>query len=135
MPVRRKRAPTRETPATHFAAVCALAAELPGVEETTSYGTPALKVKGKLFARLREDGETLVLRTTPEDRDFLLQKWPKVFFLTDHYRDYPWILVRLTAIRRAHLAELLEDAWARVAPLRLRYRPGLPPKATRSSSS
>jgi hypothetical protein len=111
-------------PAAHFAVVCALAAVLPGVEEATSYGTPALKVKGKLFARLREDGETLVLRTTPEDRELLLQTWPRVFYLTDHYRDYPWVLVRLAKIRRAHLAEVLEDAWGRVAPLRLRKERG-----------
>jgi hypothetical protein len=100
--------------------VCALAAVLPGAEESTSYGTPALKVKGKLFARLQEDGETLVLRSTPEDRELLLRKWPTVFYLTDHYRDYSWVLVRLAKIRRAHLAEVLEDAWGRVAPLRLR---------------
>jgi hypothetical protein len=100
--------------------VCALAALLPGVEVATSYGTPALKVKGRLFARLREDCDTLVVRTTPEDRELLLQTWPKVFYLTDHYRDYPWVLVRLAKIRRAHLAEVLEDAWGRVAPLRFR---------------
>jgi hypothetical protein len=114
----------------HFARVCALAAALPGVEAATSYGTPALKVKGKLFARLREDGETLVLRTTPEDRELLLQTWPTVFFLTDHYRDYAWVLVRLSKIRRPHLAEVLEDAWGRVAPLRLRNERGARKKQT-----
>jgi len=114
------RVPRPAVPADHFGIVCALAAVLPGVEESTSYGTPALKVKGKLFARLREDGDTLVVRTTPEDRELLLHTWPHVFYLTDHYRDYPWVLVRLAKIRRAHLAELLEDAWGRVAPVRLR---------------
>jgi hypothetical protein len=120
MPPRQSRPPTHGSPSTYFATVRALAAALPGVEEGTSYGTPALKVKGKLFARLREDGETLVLRTTPEDRELLLEKWPRVFYLTDHYRDYPWVLVRLATIRSAHLGAVLEDAWGRVAPLRLR---------------
>lgn len=124
MPPRRNRAPTLEPPTGHFVLVCALAAALPGVETATSYGTPALKVKGKLFARLREDGETLVLRTTPEDRELLLQTCPAVFYLTDHYRDYPWVLVRLARIRRPHLAEVLEDAWGRVAPVRLRKERG-----------
>jgi hypothetical protein len=99
-----------------FDLVRSLARELPGAEESTSYGTPALKVKGRLFARLWEDGETLVLRTTPEDRAHLLATWPRQFFLTDHYRDHPWVLARLRVVPRARLAEVLRDAWRRVAP-------------------
>lgn len=114
------RARKSEMPAARFAAVCACVKRLPGAEVATSYGTPALKVKGKLFARLKEDGETLVLRTTWEDRELLLRTRPSVFFLTEHYRDYPWVLVRLAGIDRARLAEVLEDAWSRVAPARLR---------------
>jgi hypothetical protein len=92
---------------------------LPGTEEATSYGTAALKVRGKLFARLKEDGVTLVLRSSFEDRDFLLQAHPDVFSLTDHYRDYPYVLVRLSRVRRAQLRELLEIGWRAVAPKRL----------------
>ncbi len=44
---------------------------------------------------------------------------PETFFITDHYRDYAWVLVRLRTVRRAHLADLLEDAWRAVAPKRL----------------
>lgn len=103
-----------------FADVHALAAKLPGVELGTSYGTPALKVKGKLFARLHDDGETLVLRTTSINREYLLATWPKVFHLTDHYRDYPWVLVRLKMISKARLAEALSDAWELVATAKLK---------------
>jgi hypothetical protein len=92
---------------------------LPGVEESTSYGTPALKVKGKLLARLWEDGKTLVVRMDPVNRDLVIQSNPKLWYLTDHYRDYPWVLLRLTAVRRAQLADILEDAWRRTAPKRL----------------
>ena len=53
--------------------VCRIGREFDGVEESTSYGTPALKVRGKLLVRLREDGETLVLMTTFVDRDLLLR--------------------------------------------------------------
>jgi hypothetical protein len=56
-----------------WAAVCRIGREFPGVEESTSYGTAALKVRGKLLVRLREDGETLVLITTFVDRDFALK--------------------------------------------------------------
>ncbi|MDX2191833.1 MAG: MmcQ/YjbR family DNA-binding protein [Gemmatimonadales bacterium] len=107
---------------TTFADAVAIARDLPGAEEATSYGTPALKVRGKLFARLKEDGETLVLRTDALERAHLLRAEPTVFFLTDHYRDHPWVLVRLGAISRARLAALLDDAWWRAAPPALRAR-------------
>ncbi|MHB1311110.1 MAG: MmcQ/YjbR family DNA-binding protein [Gemmatimonadaceae bacterium] len=116
------RVSTGKVPAARFAVVRALAAALPGVEESTSYATPALKVKGKLMARMKEDGETLVLRTSMEDRDLLIQKWPEVFFLTAHYRDHPWVLVHLDRISKSHLTEVLEDAWGRVASPALRSR-------------
>lgn len=92
---------------------------LPGTEESTSYGTPALKVGGKGFTRLWEGGETMVLRTTFEDREYLLQLEPAAFYITDHYRDAPWILVRLGKVRRNQLRELLELAWRLVAPKRM----------------
>lgn len=89
---------------------------LPGIEEGTSYGTPALKVRGKLVARIREDAELLVLRSDFDSRDAMLRLQPRVFCITDHYRDYPAVLVRLSAVSEAQLGELLEDAWRGVAP-------------------
>ena len=88
---------------------------LPGVDEGTSYGTPALKVNKKLLARLWEDGETLVLLTTLADRERLLAAAPEALFLTDHYLKYPWILVRLPMVERGFLCELIEEAWRLVA--------------------
>lgn len=102
-----------------FDVVRDIAHALPGVEDSTSYGTPALKVRGKLFARLHQDGEAFVLRTDFLDRHILMQADPKVFFITDHYRDYPWVLVRFSAVRRMALPELLERAWRLVAPKKL----------------
>lgn len=99
-----------------FSAVRALARALPEAEEGTCFGTPALRVRGKLFARLKEDGETLVLRVDAADREALMRAAPDAFFITDHYRDYPWVLVRLAAVDRSRLGELLEDAWRRAAP-------------------
>ena len=99
-----------------YAEVCKLVLKLPEVEESTSYGTPALKVRGKLMARLKEDGETLVLKTILGDRERLLAVAPDVLYLTDHYVSYPWILVRLPRIDRAFLHELLEEAWRLTAP-------------------
>ena len=93
--------------------------DFPGIEESTSYGTPALKVRGALLARLWEDGETLVLKTTFVDRDLLMQGEPDVYFLTDHYRNYPYVLVRLPRITAAAIRDRLEEAWRRAAPKQL----------------
>jgi hypothetical protein len=100
--------------------VVALGLGLPGVEVSTSYGTPALKVAGKLMARLWEDGETLVLvRIGFDQREVLMEVEPEVFFLTDHYRDYPSVLARLPKAEPEALKGLVEQIWAELAPRRL----------------
>lgn len=93
-----------------------LAHEFPGMEDSTSYRTPSLKVKGKFLARLREDNETLAIRTTFLERDFLLSSDPGVYFITEHYRNYPAILIRLEKIKPDDLRDRLEFAWRHVAP-------------------
>jgi len=100
-----------------------VALTLPGVEDGTSYGTPALKVRGKLFFRLHQDRDFFVLRAGILDRHILIQARPEVFFITDHYRNYPWISVRLSAVPRSALPELLERAWRLVAPKTLLASP------------
>lgn len=87
-----------------------MALKLPNVEEGTSYGTPALKVKGKLFVRLREEGDAIVLRMPFDQRDGLIADDPGTYYITDHYREYPWVLVRLAAVRPEVLPELLQIA-------------------------
>lgn len=96
-----------------------LALALPGVEEGLSYGTPAFRVGKKLLARLHEDGETLVLKVDLLVRDSLLVADPDAFFITDHYQDYPYMLVRLATVRREPLRGLLDAAWRSLAPKRL----------------
>ena len=99
-----------------FVEVSAAAVKLPDVEISKSYGTPALKVHGKMLARLKEDGVTLVLRTDFVSRQILTQSDPDTFFFTDHYRDYPLVLVRLERLDASALPDLLERAWRQVAP-------------------
>ncbi len=111
---------TRGAKGVSFDDVSAVARKLlPGTVESTSYGTPALKVKNKLLARLKEDGETLVVRMDPVSRDLVLRADPTRWYLTDHYRDYPYVLLRLTEVRRDQLPQILEDAWRLAAPKRL----------------
>ena len=96
----------------------ALLLALPGVEEGTSYRTPAWRVRKKLLARIQEDGETLVLKVDPDARDALLAADPKIYFVTPHYDGYPMVLVRLPRIGEAALADLLEEAWRGLASAR-----------------
>jgi len=102
-----------------FDDVTKLALALPAVEVHPSYGSPAFKVKGALFARLREDGETLVLKVDRMSRDLMLSTQPDLFFLTDHYRDYPYILLRLSRATESALRDLLDDSWRLAAPKKL----------------
>ncbi|MEA2297720.1 MAG: hypothetical protein QOF77_656 [Solirubrobacteraceae bacterium] len=100
--------------------VVAMGIDLPGVEVATSYGTPALRVRGKGICRLRTDPEALVLRVRDlGEREALLQGQPDAFFSTPHYDGHPYVLVRLGAVDPAELAELIEDAWRLRAPKRL----------------
>ena len=86
------------------------------VEDGTSYGTPALKVRKKMLARLKEDGDSLVMPGVPGDeRDMLVESQPKVFYFTDHYRDYPMALIRLSKAKRGIVEPLLRRHWRALA--------------------
>jgi len=105
-------------PALAKALAAARYADLPAVEEGTWYRTPALKVGGKGFARVKDAG-TLVLMCALEEKELLLQAAPDIYFETDHYKGWPAVLVRLDRIGEAELALRLEHAWRRTAPRRL----------------
>jgi hypothetical protein len=107
---------TKKLSAVTWNTVRKLALALPGTEESTSYGTPAIKVKGKLFVRLREEQDVIVVRIEPSDRDMRIKTDSGAFFVTDHYVQFPYKLVRLSAVKPDDLAELLQDAWRLVAP-------------------
>jgi hypothetical protein len=95
-----------------------LAMRLPEVEEGTSYGTLAFRVKGKLLARLRDDDESLALRSDFDERAILIEADPDTYFITDHYLNHPMLLVHLSVIEAGELEALLEESWRRVAPKR-----------------
>ena len=102
-----------------FETACEIARSLPGAEETTSYGTPAFKVKGKLFARFHQDGESLVVSVDFDEREEMMDADPEKFYITDHYKNYPWILVRLSKVHPEQLRDLLLGSWRRAAPKQL----------------
>ncbi len=103
-----------------WADVVAVGRDLPETEEGTWFRTPCLRVRKKSFCRMKEDGETLVVRVVDlEDKDALLRSNPDVFFTTPHYDGYPYVLVRLAAVPVGQLRELVEDAWRLSAPKRV----------------
>ena len=88
----------------------------PEVEDGTSYGTPALKVRKKMLVRLKEDGDSLVMPGVPQDeREMLIESQPKIFYFTDHYRDYPMVLILLSKAKRSHVEALLRRHWRTLA--------------------
>jgi hypothetical protein len=98
-----------------FETVRKLGLQLPYVEEGTGYGKPALKVGGKMFACLPShksaEPDSLVVRTDFEQRAELLAGDPEVYYITDHYKDYPAVLVRMSRITPHMLRDLLGMAY------------------------
>jgi hypothetical protein len=90
---------------------------LPGVTEKLCYNTPAFYVNKKIFARLKEDCETLVIQT--HEREKWMNADPLTFFITDHYLNYDYMLVALKTVSPQDLTNLLITAWHNRAPAKL----------------
>ena len=93
--------------------------QLQDVEDGSMYGSPALKLRGRLIAcvavhKSAEPG-SLVVRTDFEERTALLNEAPETYYLTDHYVTHPVVLVRMSRIGRDQLRDLLASAWRFVA--------------------
>ena len=88
---------------------------LPGVAESTAYGSPALKVRGQLLACLpanrAAEPNSLVIRVDFDDRAELLAGDPDTYYLPDHYVGYTAVLVRLSCVNRDALRDLLGMAY------------------------
>jgi hypothetical protein len=97
-----------------FATVRTIGLALPGVVEGTCYGAPALKVGGHMFACMAShrsaEPQSLVVRLSFEQRDELIAADPQTYYLTQHYVDYPTVLVRLRHVHRDALRDLLATA-------------------------
>jgi hypothetical protein len=98
-----------------FDVVRELARTLPGIEESTGNGVPALKVRGKLMTcpAIHKSAEphSLVVKIGFDDRAELIAADPATYYVTDHYVKYPSILVRMSRIHRDALQSLLAMAW------------------------
>jgi hypothetical protein len=93
-----------------------LALSLPATTEKPSYGTPGFRVRDRLFARIREEGVLLLWRESEEEKEAMIEAEAEKFFTVPHYDGHPSILVRIDAVDREELAELLEESWRLRAP-------------------
>ena len=101
---------------------------LPGVEATATYaGSPMPKVDGMFLAGLAmhpsAEPDTLVVRAQLEDRERLVEDAPKIYYLTDYYRSYPLVLVRLSRVEPDALHDLLSVSWRMTTAKARRRRP------------
>jgi hypothetical protein len=102
---------------------------LPRVEESTSWGSPSLKVGGRMFACMAihssAEPRSLVVMDIAA-RDELIDADPATYYITPHYVNYPVVLVRLAKVHDDALRDLLQSAWrsamARAPRRRARYR-------------
>lgn len=98
-----------------FDTVRRLASTLAGVEESTAYGSPALKVRGKLLACIpthkSAEPDSLAVRIHFETRAELIASAPEIYYLKPHYENYPAVLVRLSQIQPGALKDLLGMSW------------------------
>ena len=98
-----------------FDTVREIGLSFPDVEDGTTYGSPALKVRGKMFACIAvhrsAEPDSLAIRIDFDQRDELMAADPKTYYLTDHYVDYPCVLVRLNRVHRDAMRDLLLMAW------------------------
>jgi hypothetical protein len=99
-----------------------MALALPGVMERTSYGRPSFYIGKRMLVCLGKQSDHVVAPMSFEERDLRLEGEPDVYFVTDHYRGWPCVLVRLATVREDALRALLERTWREIAPKRRNAR-------------
>jgi hypothetical protein len=103
-----------------YAAVETMVLGWPGVERSTSYGRPSLKVAGRFFTWVKEDGDSIVLGGIDfDERDMLMETQGDVFYITDHYRNSRYVLMRLSKADAPMVETYLRRRWFEIAPKKL----------------
>lgn len=92
---------------------------LPNIAEGRSYGMPSFLLQGRFFARFRDEDTVLVLQLASiTERDVLMDLDPRAFFFTEHYRNYPAVLIRLATVPPSHFGAVVREAWDQVSDVR-----------------
>ncbi len=97
-----------------------IALSFPGAAETTSYGRPSFHVGRKFFTWVREEEDLLVVGVgSIDERDSLIESDPALFHITDHYRDWPTVLLRLKKASPGLVRAMLEQRFRAIATKKL----------------
>jgi hypothetical protein len=94
----------------------AIVMSFPDVEKGMSYGSPAYKLNGKFFTRLRRDDQSMVLmEVSLDEREMLMEAEPKTFHFTAHYKDYPCVLARIDTLHPGSFKNFLDCRFRKIA--------------------
>jgi hypothetical protein len=93
--------------------------KLPELVRSTTHGNPSLKVRTTFLASLKNK-DTFVVHCPQEEKPLLLESAPHIYFETDHYKGWPYLPLRLSAISDAELAHRIKLAWLARAPAKLK---------------
>ncbi len=91
--------------------VLAFVLTLPGTEESTSYGKPAVRIRGKAFVYPSRERGSFAVASSLEEKEFLMETDPDTFWETDHYRGWPAVLVRYGSPERERIEAVIRRAW------------------------
>jgi hypothetical protein len=104
-----------------------IALAVTGASEGLYFGKPAIFLGEDYLCRVHDKESAVVLRTgSMEMREVMLEAEPGLFYITDHYKNFPVILARLSALDRKTLKDLIA---ARI--LRLEQKPKRKPSKKR----
>lgn len=93
-----------------------IALSLPGTSEVLWFNKPAVFIHGQFLTKVHDKEDAMVLRVgSMEMRDMMLEAEPRLFYITDHYRNFPFVLARLSALNRKVLKEILVGRAAQLA--------------------
>lgn len=102
-----------------------IALSLPGARETLWFNKPAVFIHGQFLTKVHDKEDAMVLRVgSMEMRDMMLEAEPRLFYITDHYRNFPFVLARLSVLDRKTLKDMLVGRAMQLA--------ANPPKKTRA---
>jgi len=122
---RRSKVKTNQPRGVSVHAARELLLDLPNVVEGRSYGMPSFLLNGRFLARFRDEDTVLVLQlATISEREVLMELDPGAFFFTEHYRNYPAVLVRLAEVAAPLLTDVVTESWRHVSAM----PPGRPRK-------
>src|SRR5947207_12647407 len=112
-----------------FDTVRKIASALAGVEESTTYGTPSLKIDGRLLACMAinksAEPNTLGLAIDFDQRDALIAEAPDTYYTTNHYVNHTFVLIRLSKVNHNELHDLLHASWKFVSTNQPRKAPAI----------